>query len=224
LRSLQGLLVNLWTDATSVATAAQRSIVRAVPGAWVAGRMSYGRGIAHVATGARGISAAATALAAIALLIGAPAAQAGEAQTVLEKCEHGEPFGGYTQNAYREALKHMPTEVIEYTDCANLIRKDELAAAGGGAGPAASGASSNVALPLSPAEQRAVQSAHHGGGSAPVQVGSVPVRPGVVHTDIASAVNTLPHSLFAVLAFLLAGALVLVVGEVGKRVRAGRHG
>jgi hypothetical protein len=163
------------------------------------------------------------ALAAIALLAGAPAAQANEAQTIIEKCTHGEPFGGYSQNAYREALKQMPTEVIEYSPCVNLIRKAELAAAGGGAGPATGAASSNVALPLTPSEQRAVQSAHHSGAS-PVRVGGVPIRPGVVHADIASAVNALPHSLFAVLALMLAGALVLAVGEVHKRVRARRDG
>ncbi len=66
-------------------------------------------------------------------------------------------------------------------------------------GAAAGTPAANVAAPLTPAEQHAVQSAHHN-GSTPVQVGSVPVRPGVVHADIASAVNTLPHSLFAVLA------------------------
>jgi hypothetical protein len=205
LRPLEGLLVNLWRGAWAVATVTRRPIGRAVAGA---------RTIALTA---------APALAAIALLAGAPAAQANEAQTIIEKCAHGEPFSGYSQNAYREALKQMPTEVIEYSPCVNLIRKAELAAAGGGGGPATGAASSNVALPLTPSEQRAVRSAHNN-GSAPVQVGSEPVRPGVVHADIASALNTLPHSLFAVLAFLLAGALVLAVGEVRKRVRARRDG
>jgi hypothetical protein len=68
-----------------------------------------------------------------------------------------------------------------------------------------------------------VQSAHHN-GSAPVQVGSEPVRPGVVHVDVASAVSTLPSSLLAVLAFMVAGAVVLAIGEVRKRVRARRDG
>jgi hypothetical protein len=68
-----------------------------------------------------------------------------------------------------------------------------------------------------------VQSAHRS-GSAPVQVGGEPVRPGIVHADIASAVNTLPHSLFAVLAFMVAGALVLAIGDVRKRVRSRRDG
>jgi hypothetical protein len=211
LHSLEGLLVNLWrslsargpTERVIAPRARERTITRA-----------RGRVLAQVA---------ASTLAALVLLAGACTAQASEAQTIIEKCGHGEPFGGYTQNAYREALKHMPTEVSEYTDCANLIRKDELAAAGGGAGAAAGGPSSNVALPLTPSEQHAVQSAHHN-GSAPVQIGSEPIHPGVVHADIASAVNTLPHSLFAVLAFMLAGALVLGIGEVHKRVRARRDG
>jgi hypothetical protein len=165
----------------------------------------------------------APALVALALLTLASSALASQAQTILEKCGHGEPFSGYSQNAYREALKQMPTGVSEYSECANLIRKAELAAAGGGAGPATGGPSFSVALPLTPSERRAVQSAHRN-GSAPVQVGSEPVRPGVVQANIASAVNTLPHSLFAVLAFMLAGALVLAVGEVRKRVRARRDG
>jgi hypothetical protein len=115
----------------------------------------------------------------------------------------------------------MPTEVSEYTDCPNQIRKAELAAAGGGTTTPTSGASPNVALPLSQAEQRAVKSAHNN-ASAPVRIGKEPIRPGVVHADIASAVNTLPHSLLAVLAILVVGAVVLVIGEVRERVRTRR--
>jgi hypothetical protein len=156
------------------------------------------------------------------LLASAVPASANEASRIIERCTHGEPFDGYSQNAYREALKHMPTEVSEYSDCANLIRKAELAAAGGGgASPAAQSVAPNTPLPLSQPEQRAVKAAHSN-GSTPVQVGSQPIRPGVVHADIASAFNTLPRSLFAMLALLLAGALALVVGEVLKRVRARR--
>jgi hypothetical protein len=162
-------------------------------------------------------------LAAIALT-GASPAHASAASQIVEKCAKGEPFGGYSQQAYREALKQLPTEVIEYSACSNEIGKDALTASkGGGGSAAAEAASSNVPLPLSPSEQRAVQSAHHN-GSTPVQVGSQPIRPGVVHADIASAVNTLPDSLLAMLAFLLVGALVLAAGEVAKRVRARRHG
>jgi hypothetical protein len=163
----------------------------------------------------------APALVALALLSFASPAAANQAQTILEKCGHHEPFSGYSQKAYREALKQMTTTGSQYSACEEEIRKAEEAAAGGGTGTAAGTPSANVATPLTPAEQRAVQSAHRN-GSAPVQIGNEPVRPGVVHANIASAVNTLPHSLFAVLAFMLAGALALAIGEVHKRVRA-RH-
>lgn len=165
----------------------------------------------------------APALVALALLAGATSAQAGEASAIVEKCAHGQPIGGYSQSAYRQALKQLPTIAIEYSECANEIRKAELAAAGGGAGVTSASSAPNVPLALTPTERHAVQSAHRN-GAAPVQVGSEPIRPGVVHANIASAVNTLPHSLFAVLAFLLAGALALTIGEVGKRVRARRDG
>jgi hypothetical protein len=167
----------------------------------------------------------APALVSLALLAFAATAAASEEQAIFEKCKNGESLAGFSQNAYREALKHMPTIVSEYSECAQLIRKAELAAAGGGGGGSGTSANStpNVPLALTPTEQHAVQSAHRN-GAAPVQVGSEPIRPGVVHANIASAVNTLPHSLLAVIAFLLASALGLTVGEVVRRVRARRDG
>lgn len=163
----------------------------------------------------------APALVALAMLVLASAATANQAQTILEKCGHNEPFSGYSQKAYREALKQMTTTGIEYGECESLIRKAEEAAAGGGAGATTGTPSASVAVPLTPTEQHAVQSAHRN-GSAPVQVGGEPVRPGVVHADIASAVSTLPHSLLAVLAFMATGAVVLAIGEVLGRVRSRR--
>ncbi|HEX3391408.1 MAG TPA: hypothetical protein VHS55_02485 [Solirubrobacteraceae bacterium] len=166
-------------------------------------------------------SAIAGALATLVLAIAAPAAMGGVGQTIVDKCGKGEPFGGYTQAQYKEALKDMATGTSQYSSCESEIRQAELAAAGGGTGGKAGSASSHTAIPLSPAEQKAVQGAHKH-GSAPVQVGGEPIRPGVVHANIASAVNTLPHSLFAVIALLLAAAVALVAGEVRKRVRARR--
>jgi hypothetical protein len=218
LRSLEGLLVKLWKNAV-VARAARgvTTVVRdrRVP---VPARSDSGTGSPLACATVR---LATLALVALAMLGLASTATANEAQTILEKCGHGEPFSGYSQKAYREALKQMTTTGSEYSPCENEIRKAEEAAAGGGAGAAAGTPAANVAVPLTPTEQHAVQSAHRN-GSTPVQVGSEPVSPGVVHADIASAVNTLPHSLFAVLAFMAAGALVLVIGEVRKRVRSRR--
>lgn len=159
-------------------------------------------------------------LVALAFALAAAPALAGVGQTIVDKCTHNESFSGYTPAQYREALKAMSTGAAEYTDCANLIRKAELAAAGGGTGEAGGG-TAHTALPLSPSEQREVQGAHKR-GSAPVRVGGKPTSPGVVHANIASAVNMLPHSLFAVVALLAAAAATLTAGEVRKRVRARR--
>jgi hypothetical protein len=162
------------------------------------------------------------ALCMLALAAAAPALASSVGQTIVEKCGHHESFSGYTQRQYEEALKDMSTATREYSSCEQEIRKAELAAAGGGTGGAAA-TSAHTAIPLTPAEQKEVQRAHKH-GSAPVKVGDEPVRPGVVHANIASAVNTLPHSLFAVLALLLAAGAVVIAGEVRKRVRARRDG
>ncbi len=209
LRVLEGLPVNLWRGMRAVATSTRRLSPRAHVGLRMASCTRTG--------------ALATLILVAIALTGASLAHANEASKILQKCAHGEPFSGYSQKAYREALKQMPTEVSEYTNCSNLISKDELTTAGGGGGAAAEAASSNIPLPLTSADRRALQSAHRN-GSTPVQVGREPIRPGVVRAYIASALNTLPHPLFATLAFMLAGALVLAIGDVRKRVRARRHG
>lgn len=162
-------------------------------------------------------------LVALALLGGAASAQASQASTIVEKCAKGEPFGGYSQSAYRQALKQLPTIVVEYTPCAEEIRKAELAAAGGGGETASATSPASAPLALTPAEQKAVQSAHQS-GATPVRVGSEPISPGVVHANVASAINTLPHSLFAVLALMLVATIGMTIGEVRKRVRSRRDG
>ncbi len=220
MRSLEGLLVKLWKDVVVARDAQGVTTVvrdRRVP---VPPRAGSGAGSPLARATVR---FAALALVALAMLGLASIAAANQGQTILEKCGHHEPFSGYSQKAYREALKQMTTTGSQYSACEEEIRKAEEAAAGGGTGAAAGTLAANVAVPLTPTEQHAVQSAHRN-GSTPVRIGDESVRPGVVHADIASAVSTLPHSLFAVLAFMLASAVVLAIGEVRKRVRSRRDG
>jgi hypothetical protein len=162
---------------------------------------------------------------ALLLAVAAAPAYASEASTIVERCAKGQPLGGFSANGYRQALKQMPTILSEYSDCTSLIRKAELAASSGGGGPGAAelgAAASNTALALSPSEQREVLRARRR-GSAPVLVGNIPIRPGVVHANIASAASALPPSLLTLLALLLAGALLLATTETFKRVRTRRH-
>jgi hypothetical protein len=163
-----------------------------------------------------------TLIALIALLLLAPPARADVGATIIERCTHGQSLSGFSQQDYRRALQELPTEVQEYSDCANLIRRAQLAAAGAG-GSGAGGGEALSALPLTPSERAALGRAPRT-GSAPLRVGGKLVRPGVVHANVASALSTLPTPLLATLAFLLACGLLLAGSEIRKRVRARRSG
>jgi hypothetical protein len=172
---------------------------------------------------------AAIALATLLLSLGAAAtARASNATKILEACGEGKLPSGYSQQAYRQALRQMPAELSEYSDCSDLIHKAQLAAAayGRGGGDGGGGGSSEAAgaaavAPPTPTEQRTLERVPHT-GSAPVQIGGEAIHPGVVHADIASALSALPTPLLALLAFLLAGALTILGWTVRNRVRTRR--
>jgi hypothetical protein len=175
--------------------------------------------------GCAGRSKIVTALAAVALACAAmaPGASASEVSTIIERCSNEQPVNGFSENAYRQALKQLSTFLQEYSPCSELISKAELAAATGGGASSSTGApAAQVALALSPAEQHEVEQARHV-GAAPVKVGGTQVTPGVVHADIASATSKLPTSLQAVLALLLGGGLATAIMEAFRRVRASRR-
>jgi hypothetical protein len=158
---------------------------------------------------------------------GTATARANVASTIIEKCTHGESIAGYPRSAYAQALRELPTVVSEYSDCEELIRKAELAAITGGApgalafGTGGSGLLGSLGTPgaippPTPAEQEILSaSAHTRAGAAPVKVGNGIEQPGVVHVSIASALNSLPTPLLALLALLL--ALGLAVGGSSLR-------
>ena len=157
---------------------------------------------------------------ALAVLFAAAPARASVSGEIINRCIHGQPLSGFPQQAYREALANLPTEIEEYSNCSNLIRHAELSAASPESG-AAEAASAAAPIPLKAAERTAIGHATKA-GSAPIRIGGQLVDPGVVHTDIASALNSLPSSLLALLALLLACALVLAGRALRNRVRARR--
>jgi hypothetical protein len=159
------------------------------------------------------------------VLASPPLARADVGATIINRCTHGQSLSGFSQQDYQRALQELPTEVEEYSECGNLIRRAQLAAAGGGgglgAGAGAGPGSAVVALPLTPAERSALRHIAQT-GSAPQLIGNEVVSPGVVHASVASAVSSLPNSLLALLAFLLACALVLAGRALRHRVHARR--
>src|SRR5271169_1823752 len=123
------------------------------------------------------------ALSALLLSLSSPAG-ADVGATIINRCTHGQSLSGFSQEAYRQALQELPTEVEEYSDCANLIRRAQLAAAGqGGSGKGESAATAPI--PVTPAERSALNNAPKA-GAAPLRVGGQVVSPGVIHASVAS--------------------------------------
>jgi hypothetical protein len=161
------------------------------------------------------------ALVALAILTATAGADTGT--KIIERCTHGQSISGFSQKDYKRAIAELPTEVEEYSDCANLIRRAQLAAAAGGSGSGGEGGAPPGATPLSQSEQSALSKVPTTGSGA-LSIGGQEVHPGVVHANISSAFSSLPDPLLAVLAFLLACAFALGGRGIGKVVRARRSG
>jgi hypothetical protein len=147
------------------------------------------------------------------------AARADIGETIILRCTHGQSLSGFSQSAYRQALKDLSADAEEYTNCASLIRQAQLAAAGGGGG--GGGGEAIAPLATTPAEQSSIAHAAHA-GAAPVELGGQLVHPGVVHASVASAFSSLPSPLLAMLAFLLA-CLAIVIGNAVRNRKRGRR-
>lgn len=157
------------------------------------------------------------ALALLALTSALPA-QANVGEEIIRRCTHNESLSGFSQTAYKQALEELSAGTEEYSNCAQLIRQAQLAAAGGH-GTSGQATPSAQALTPTPAEQQAISKAPKSGG-APVQVAGQAIHPGVVDANIASAFSTLPTPLLATVVFLLVGLLVVVGTDIRKRIRA----
>jgi hypothetical protein len=161
---------------------------------------------------------------ALTLAIATPAG-ASEVTKILETCANGTLPTGYSQQEYSQAIKQMPAELAEYSDCPDLIHKAQLAGAAGshggpGSGPGGSGGAGSIAAvaPPTAVEQHTLEGIPHA-SAPPVHVNGEVIHPGVVHVDIASAFSTLPTPLLALLAFLLVCVLLVLGQTVRNRVR-----
>jgi len=179
------------------------------------------------------------------LVIAGPA----HAASLLDDCQDGRIDGTYSQDEFRRALRSIPSDFDQYTDCRRVIRRAQLAAAGrgsepaegggeagtggsgGGSGGAAGGGTSPEAPssalradPLqsaTPQERRAFEQATTGGGG-PIRVGQAAVRPGATGAD--AAVGDVPGPLLALLALLALAGLGYGAAVTRARVSARRAG
>jgi hypothetical protein len=160
-------------------------------------------------------------LAAASLAIAQPA-RADIGETIILRCTHNQSLSGFSQSAYRQALKELEADLEEYSGCASQIRRAQEAAAGArGAtvGPTAGGPT--VAIAATPAEQQAIAHAQSA-PAAPVHLEGGVIHPGVIHANIASAFSSMPTPLLVTVGFIVLCLALLAGSAVRKRVRADR--
>jgi hypothetical protein len=114
-------------------------------------------------------------------LLGVAASTArGSATDVIRDCsEDGVLNGKYSHSEITNALKQLPSDLDEYTDCRSVIRAAQLGSAGRAhRGRTRKGVASRIdtTAPPSAREQRRLGKASRSHG--PVQVGGAVVRPG----------------------------------------------
>jgi hypothetical protein len=174
---------------------------------------------------------------ALALLVAAPAALADTRDDIIRDCnDDGRLAGDYTPSQIRDARKHIPADVDQYSDCRDVLTRalggtgkrsvGGSGGAGGGAGGSGGGTSgggtAEPAAPLtpeSPADEQAIAGAAAQGGSDPVPVGGQNIVPGAAGLVRA---NPLPGSLVIALALLALAAAAAAGPTVRKRVLARR--
>src|SRR4051812_36251998 len=64
----------------------------------------------------------------------APTASAGVREKILRECQEGRITGSYTPKQLRDARKHIPTDIDEYSDCRDVLSQAALTGRTGGAG------------------------------------------------------------------------------------------
>lgn len=166
-------------------------------------------------------------IAAVGLMVAPVAAEASPSALITDCVTNGKIVGHYPLSDYIQALAHLPTDVDEYSDCSDVIRRAEetLAAGGRTAAAAAAAAPANPrANPLdtaAPAERAAVSQAAVNGGRS-VELGGSVIQPGVVAARTSSVLNGMPTPLLIALAILGSIALTLAGWRARKFVRARR--
>lgn len=172
-------------------------------------------------------------------LVAPSTALAGSRERILRDCQDGHMDGHYTQKEYADALAHMPTDVDEYTDCRDVIRRAQLGSAahhngsggGGGqggstSGPGTSGGATPRAVVRGGGREPESKASHRERAkldetrkqrSKPVAVGGTVVHPSSLGYHSSSSVSTIPTPLL--IALILLGVATLGAGGVWLRSR-----
>jgi hypothetical protein len=161
-----------------------------------------------------------------------PAGALASGESVVKDCtDDGRMSKRYSQKEYRDALDNLPTDVDEYTDCRDVIRKAQLAAAGGrndsgaggtGAGGSPTGGSGAGGATVDPAtateqEKKAIENTARAGAAKPVTLSGQSITPEAPGLDQLDGLSTIPTPLLLVLGLLGAAGLA-AGGMAGRRL------
>jgi hypothetical protein len=156
-----------------------------------------------------------------------PAAAWASGDAVIKDCtDDGVIQGHYSQQDYKDALNNLPTDVDEYTDCRDVIKRAQTGGTGGGGtgtpGSTGTPAGGDPLAGATAAEKAAVAAAQANGASKPVEIGGKLVQPGKLGFGALGSPTTLPASLIAVLVALGIAAAAAGAMYVRNRVIARR--
>lgn len=159
---------------------------------------------------------------------------------VLQDCQDGRLDQGHSRGDLRDAIEDIPTDLDEYTDCRDVIRRAQLglnrsssggsgsggsgggtvgagSTGGTGGGSGGSGNATEALANATPEEKDALARTAATGGNAPVRIGGALVGPRIG----VSSSTSLPTPLVVVLVLLslagLAAGGVRVTRLVGAR-------
>jgi hypothetical protein len=172
----------------------------------------------------------ATAVLCLLALFAAPA-QASTRNKIIKDCaDDGVLQGKYSPSDLRDARQHLPSDVAEYTDCADVLRRAEAPAGGsggsggsGGGGSAAAAAAGNSGAPLitpsTPEDTKALQDAVKA-GEQPVKINGQSIVPGAAGLRTGATRNGIPGTLAIALVLLSFAGGALTIPAVRKGIPA----
>ena len=169
---------------------------------------------------------------ALSLVASAPAL-ADRDEIIADCADDGQLQGKYSASELRDARKNLPSDIAEYTDCADVLRRGELPSGGGassgGSGAGAPGAGGTAgggpaggapAAPATPEETRKLEQVASA-GEKPIAVGGSEVVPGASGLTPDAARNGIPGTLVAVLVLLLLAGVIAAIPALRRRMRDG---
>lgn len=178
-----------------------------------------------------------------------PTAALASGKAVVADCvDDGRLSKKYPAGDYSDALKNIPTDVDEYTDCRDIIRRGQLGLGGSGAGSGGDGSggagsggggdggtggggasgdnglnSFDTALATATPEERASVDKLVSGNPTAVQIAGRDLRPDALSKGDLGSLNSLPAPLVIVLALLFLGGIAALVPTIRTFVRTRRQ-